>query len=29
MTAFRAVVDPLLELGKAKLRGADTLVVSD
>ncbi len=29
MTAVRAVVDPLLELGKAKLRGADTLVVSE
>ncbi|MGO4859092.1 GNAT family N-acetyltransferase [Arthrobacter sp. 2MCAF14] len=29
MTTVRAVVDPLLELGKAKLRGADTLVVSE
>ncbi|WAH98269.1 GNAT family N-acetyltransferase [Arthrobacter sp. MMS18-M83] len=29
MTAVRAVVDPLLELGKAKLRGPDTLVVSE
>jgi GNAT superfamily N-acetyltransferase len=29
MTAVRAVVDPLLELGKAKRRGADTLVVSE
>lgn len=29
MTAVRAVVDPLLELGRAKLRGADTLVVSE
>ncbi|MDQ0029128.1 GNAT family N-acetyltransferase [Arthrobacter bambusae] len=29
MTAVRAVVDPLLEQGKAKVRGADTLVVSD
>ncbi|BAS13207.1 hypothetical protein AHiyo8_15100 [Arthrobacter sp. Hiyo8] len=29
MTAVCAVVDPLLEQGKAKLRGADTLVVSE
>ncbi|MBT8160073.1 MULTISPECIES: GNAT family N-acetyltransferase [Arthrobacter] len=29
MTALRAVVDPLLDQGKAKLRGADTVVVSD
>ncbi|WLQ05337.1 GNAT family N-acetyltransferase [Arthrobacter oryzae] len=29
MTALRAVVDPLLESGKATLRGTETLVVSD
>ncbi|KUM37240.1 GNAT family N-acetyltransferase [Arthrobacter sp. EPSL27] len=29
MTALRAVVEPLLESGKARLAGAETLVVSD
>ncbi|MGP4032433.1 GNAT family N-acetyltransferase [Pseudarthrobacter sp. 1C304] len=29
MTALRAVVEPLLETGKARLAGAETLVVSD
>jgi GNAT superfamily N-acetyltransferase len=29
MTALRAVVEPLLESGKASLRGTETLVVSD
>ncbi|MCY1239543.1 hypothetical protein D9M72_523400 [compost metagenome] len=29
MTALRAVVEPLLEDGKASLRGTETLVVSD
>ncbi|MBT2587422.1 GNAT family N-acetyltransferase [Arthrobacter sp. ISL-95] len=29
MTALRTVLDPLLESGKAHVRGADTLIVSD
>lgn len=29
MTALRAVVEPLLESGKARVQGADTLIVSD
>jgi hypothetical protein len=29
MTALRAAVEPLLESGKARQQGADTLVVSD
>ncbi|HET6240364.1 MAG TPA: GNAT family N-acetyltransferase, partial [Arthrobacter sp.] len=29
MAALRAVVEPLLESGKARVRGAETLVVSD
>ena len=29
MTALRAVVEPLLESGKARVQGAETLIVSD
>ena len=29
MTALRAVVEPLLESGKAHVQGSETLVVSD
>ena len=29
MEALRAVVEPLLETGKARVQGAETLVVSD
>ena len=29
MTALRAVVEPLLENGKARQTGAETLIVSD
>ncbi|WP_237739501.1 hypothetical protein [Arthrobacter sp. TB 26] len=29
MEALRAVVEPLLESGKARVQGAETLVVSD
>jgi hypothetical protein len=29
MTALRAVVEPLLDSGKARVQGSETLVVSD